>query len=118
MKLSELKNEAALDALAEMIEPAVEIMSDKEFVVQARGNNMVQAVKVAIKKHKKAIIALLAATEGKKPEEYEVSLVTLPVKLLELFNDEEVVNLFQLQGQMTEKKFSGSAMESIEAEEA
>ena len=102
MKISELKGEAALDALADMIEPASEIMTDKAFVDAIKSNDRIKAVKVALKNHKKAIIAILAATEGVKPEEYEVSFITLPIKLLEFLNDPEVTSLFQSQGQTME----------------
>lgn len=107
MKLSELKGEAALDALADMIEPITEVASDVHFVKCIRDGNRIKAVELAIRNHKKAIIQILAASEGKKPEEYEVSILTLPKKLLEVFNDPEVMSLFPSQGQETS---SGSAM--------
>lgn len=95
MKLSDLKGEAALDALADMIEPASEIMTDTKFVQFIREGNKLKAVQYAIKNHKKAIIAIMAASEGASPEEYEINLVSLPKKLLEVFNDPEIVDLFQ-----------------------
>ena len=113
MKLSEIKGEAALDALADLIEPATEIMTDVHFVKCIKDNNRVKAVKLAIKNHKKAIITILAVLDGKKPEEYEVNILTLPSKLMELANDPDVVSLFQLQGTVTS---SGSAMENTEEE--
>lgn len=115
MKLSDLKGEAALDALAEMLEPASEIMTDAEFIRNIREGDRMTAAKVAIKNHKKAIIAIMAATEGVKPEDYEVNLLTLPMKLIEILNDPEITGLFQSQGQT--KTFSGSATENTEAEE-
>lgn len=95
MKLSDLKGEAALDALADMIEPASEIMTDTKFVQFIREGNKLKAVQYAIKNHKKAIIAIMAASEGASPDEYEINLVSLPKKLLEVFNDPEIVDLFQ-----------------------
>ena len=115
MKLSDLKGEAALDALADMIEPAAEIMTDAQFIRAIKGDNRMKAVQIAIKNHKKAIIAIMAASEGVKPEELEVNVLTLPKKLLEVFNDPEVVNLFQSQGQTVTS--SGSAMVNTEDEE-
>lgn len=95
MKLSDLKGEAALDALADMIEPASEIMTDTKFVQFIREGNKLKAVQYAIKNHKEAIIAIMAASEGASPDEYEINLVSLPKKLLEVFNDPEIVDLFQ-----------------------
>ena len=114
MKISELKGEAALDALADMIEPIAEIASDVHFVKCVRDGNRIKAVELAIRNHKKAILQILAASEGKKQEEYEVSLLTLPKKLMEVFNDPEVMSLFPSQGQEIS---SGSATENIEENE-
>ena len=115
MKLSDLKGEAALDALADIIEPAVEIMTDTTFVKKIKQDDRIGAVQCMIKNHKKAIIVILAALERKKPEEYEVNILTLPKKLLEAMNDPELISLFQSQGQ-TETS-SGSAMVNTEASE-
>lgn len=114
MKLSEIKGEAALDALADLIEPAAEIMTDVHFVKCIKDGNKIKAVKLAIKNHKKAIITIMAILDGAKPEEYEVNILTLPAKLLEVFDDPDVVSLFQLQGTVTS---SGSATENTEDEE-
>lgn len=116
MKLSDLKGEAALDALADMIEPASEIMTDTHFVKCLRDGNRMKAVQLALRNHKKAIIAIMAACDGKKPKDYEVNILSLPKKLLEIFNDPEVVSLFQSQGQTTSTS-SGSATENIGVEE-
>ena len=115
MKFSELKGEAALEALADMIEPAAEIASDVHFVKCLKDGNRMKAVELVLRNHKKAIIQILAAAEGQKPETFEVNLLTLPKKLIEVFNDPDVVDLFQLQGQ--EQTSSGSATENTEAKE-
>ena len=100
MKLSEIKGEAAIDVLVDILDPASEIIGDKEIELAVKNNaTRMQIVKIALKNHKKAVIAILAALDGKKPEDYEVSVLTLPVKLLEVLNDPELVNLFSSQGQ-------------------
>ena len=117
MKLSDLKGEAALDALADMLEPAAEIMTDADFVSLLRKNERLKAVQLLLKKHQKSVIEIMAATEGKTADEYEVNILTLPKKLVEVFNDPEVVSLFQLQSQKKDENFSGSAMENTKVEE-
>lgn len=112
MKLSDLKGEAALDALADIIEPAAEIMTDNHFVKCIRDDNRTKAIQLVLRNHKKSIIAILAAINGVKPDEYEVNLLSLPKTLLEVFNDPEIISLFQSQGQTVTS--SGSAMENIE----
>lgn len=116
MRLSDIKGEAALDVFVNIIDPATEIISDGEIKKLVEANaKQAEIVKMAIKNHKKAVIEILAALDGKTPDEYEVSVLTLPAKLIEILNDPELVNLFQSQGQ-TETS-SGSATENIEAEE-
>jgi hypothetical protein len=94
-KLSEIKGEEAFDVLAEIIEPAAEIFTDeavKEALTQ--GKNKLKAVKVVLKEHKQATIAVMAALEGIPAEEYEPSLFALPAMLLEVINDPDLQKLF------------------------
>lgn len=120
MKLSEYKGEEALDVLAELIEPAAEIMSDTEIVEMVRNKvPKIKIIKPMLKNHKKSIIEIMAILDGEDVEEYtgKVNLLTLPKKLLEILNDPEVMSLFTLQGQNTEETNFGSASESIEDDE-
>lgn len=120
MKLSEYKGEKALDILADIIEPAATIMADKEVANFAKsGKPVIKLIKPLIKNHKREVIEIMAILEGEDPEEYaeKVNLFTLPAKLLELLNDQDLKSLFTSQGQKTEETSSGSAMESIEAKE-
>lgn len=115
MKLSDYKGEEALEVLADIIEPAAEIFSDKEVVDGFKNPaKRLKAVSVALRKHKKPVIALLAALERKDPEEYEVGVLTLPAKLLEILNDKELLELFTSQAQTGDATSSASASESIE----
>ena len=54
MKLSEFRGEAALDAMADLIDPLTEIASDKILVGLLRMKNMVDAIKLGLRNHKKA----------------------------------------------------------------
>jgi hypothetical protein len=95
MKLSEIKGEQALDVLAEIIEPIAEITADEEFIRLTKSNaTKAKIVAYTIRNHKREVIQMLAALELKKPEEFEFTLLTLPQKLKELFDDEEVMSLF------------------------
>lgn len=117
MKLSDYKGEQALDMLADMIEPATAIMADKEIAALAKRKvPAVKIIKHAIKNHKREVIEILAILEGETPEKYEkkVTLFTLPAKLLEIFNDPDLMNLFTSQGQSKDETNSSSATESTE----
>ena len=112
MKLSEYQGEEALDILADLIEPAGEIMSDKE-IGEVFKENRFKAIGLAIKNHKKAVMQILATMDGVPVEEYKCNVFSLPVKILELLNDPEMIQLFQYQGQTGDANSSGSASENI-----
>lgn len=111
MKLSELQGEQALDVLADIIEPASKILSDKE-VAKSYKESKIKFVKMAIKSHKKEIIEILAVLDGVPVDDYNVNFFTLPMKLMDIINDPELQQLFFSQGQTGDAKSSGSVLES------
>ena len=113
MKLSEYQGEAALDVLADLIEPVGEIMSDKE-IGEVFKKNRFRAIGLAIKNHKNAVMQIMATVDGVPVEEYKCNVFTLPAKILELLNDPDIVQLFTYQGQTGDATSSGSASENTE----
>ena len=113
MKLSEYQGEAALDILADLIEPAGEIMSDKQ-IGDIFKKNRFKAIGLAIKNHKKAVMQIMATMDGVPVEEYKCNVFSLPVKILELLNDPDMIRLFQFQGQTGDANSSGSVSENTE----
>ena len=111
MKLSEYQGEAALDILADLIEPTGEIMSDKE-IGEVFKKNRFKAIGLAIKNHKKAVMQIMATIDGVPVEEYKCNVFTLPATILELLNDSELIRLFTYQGQTGGANSSGSASEN------
>lgn len=95
MKLSEIRGEKALDVISDLIEPITEIFADQEFASIIRSNKpKVLAVKCAIKKHKKAVLTVLAILDEEDPATYNPSLLSIPMKLLDVLNDPELAELF------------------------
>lgn len=117
MSYKDVKNEQAIEMLAEIIDPAVEIFSDEAVVKEFRLGNNMGGIKIILKNHSKAILEILARFDGVEPDEYECNVLTLPARLLEFFNDPDMMVLFQSQGQKTGVNFSGSATESTAVEE-
>lgn len=118
MKLSEIKGEAALDAIVDIIDPVAEIAMDKDFVKDMQsGKPRLLLVKQAIKKHKDAVFKILAILDQKTVEDYKktVNLVTLPQQILEVLNDPEMAVLFGSQSQETVETSVGSVSESTGA---
>lgn len=115
MRLSEAKNEDAIELIADLIEPASEIFSDKEVAQAGRDNNKAKAVKIALKNHSKAVVEILARLDGVEVNDYNKNVIEMTVELLNLLNDKELIEVFQSQGQ--EQTLFGSATENTEADE-
>lgn len=95
MRLSDIKDERALDVLADIIEPAADILSDEEVKTMYRsGQPMLRLAAYIIRNHKKSIIEIMACLDGEDPKDYSFNLVTLPQRILELINDPGLNSLF------------------------
>jgi hypothetical protein len=105
-----LQNEEALERFADLLEPAGEIITDEEVREHLQNNEKMKAVKTAVKKHKSAIIEILARMDGEEPENYKVGVFTLPAKILGLLDNPELREFFTGQGQKDGGESSGSVM--------
>lgn len=112
MKLSDYKGEDAIELLADILEPAMEIIGD-ESIKKAADSKMSRGalVKMVLKNHKKAILEIMARIDGEDPATYNPGVLTLPARLLELFNDEEFMQLFTSQDQKSNDRSSGPVTE-------
>lgn len=104
MRLLELKNEEALDLLADIIDPISRITSDKLFLETYKSGDKVGAIKILIRAHKKEIIEIMAISEGVPVEEYQFNVLTLPAVLMDILNSEEISSLFPSSGQTEEEE--------------
>lgn len=117
MRLSDFENEDALELIADLIEPAAEIFSDQAIAEAGRKGRKVEAVKIALKKHKKSVIEILARLDNVPVEKYSKNLVGMTIDLLELLNDKALMEVFRSQGQKVAETSSGSASENTEAKQ-
>ena len=124
MRLSDFRGEEAIEVLADIIEPLAFICADPEIIAlnqQEGGTPMLAYVKPMLKNHSKEVVEILAILNRQPAEEYKatLTLATLPLQVLEMINDPEIQNLFHSQSQspVDLSAFSGSVMESTEAEE-
>lgn len=116
-KLADIKGDDAFVMLADLIEPAANIMSDPEVKEAYYGKNLAAAVSVAIKNHTKEAKTIVAIMQEENPDTYEPKIMELPAIALQLMNDPEMKELFTLPEQMIEEDTSGSASESSEVKE-
>ncbi len=115
MKLSDYKNEEAIEVLADLIEPAAKIMSDKS--VQKAFNAkkpIVLVIKEALISQKEAVVEFVAALHRSTPDEYSFTIPTLITDLMDTLNDPEIASLFTPQDTVTS---SGSVTENTEEKE-
>lgn len=113
MSLSKLEGDAALDALADLIEPAAVTFGDPQMGALVRSGQMLEAIKYAIRNHKREVTEILAILDGKDPATYKPRLLTAPIKLLEILNDSEIQTLFFSQQKTEDQTTSGSVLGSI-----
>lgn len=116
MKLSEIRDDAALDAIADILEPFSELATDEEFTSLIKSGQKLKAAITGIKNHKKAIIDILAVLNGESPEDFHFSLISLPVMVMNVINEiesEEDLKLLFLSADVTETS-STSALENTE----
>ena len=98
-KLSSYKDDEALDILADIMEPAAEILSDPAVKEAWATGNRLKVAKVAIKGHKAQVMEILAVMEGVPVEEYHCNVFTMPMRVIEVLNDKELLSVFTSQAQ-------------------
>lgn len=96
-KLSEYRDEEALDLLADLLEPFAALFQDDEFRREYGKNNVLRAVSLALKRHKEEIMQILARMEGVDRKNYHCSMATLPLRLIELMQDNDLQAVFTSQ---------------------
>jgi hypothetical protein len=116
MRLSDYKNEAALELFADMMEPAGVILADEEVKEAFSAQPMDKAgiVRLLMKKHRSEVLEIIRLIDGGDPKTYTISFLEIPLKLMDLLGDPEVIMLFTPQGQNAESDASGSAMGNTE----
>lgn len=113
-KLSEYRDEDALDLLADIMEPASVIIADPDVQKAFEKENKIKAASVAIKRHKRAVMEVLARLDGVAVEDYHCNIFTLPARLIEVLNDDQLIKFFTEQAQtVTTAASSGPATENI-----
>jgi len=118
-KLSEYKDEEAIEILADILDPVATIATDKGLVDDIRknfskGGQRIRIISRALKTHKKEIFEILAALERVPVEEYHCNMATLPAQILNILNDKDLMEYFLSSAETGEETSSGSATENTE----
>ena len=114
--LTEIKGDDALELIADLLEPVTEITADEKVKNAYQSENIGSAIKVAIKEHKTAVIAILAALNECDVKDYNPSVAQIVKDALAVVNDRALLDLFTYPNQKSEENTSGSVSESSEEE--
>ena len=114
MKLSDFKDERAIEVVADLLEPIGRIAANPENA-QAKKGNLLQFAAAMLKNSKKEVMELLAILSDTKPEDYHCTAASILKDLLDMLNDPELMQLFGLRSQTREETASGSAAENTES---
>ena len=118
MRISDFENEEALDLLADIIEPAAQIMADEKVAEMVRAEKPALIIAPYIlRNHKKSTMEIVASLHKTTPDKVRFNAVTLLSDLLDIINDPEVMGLFTSQGQIMQDNVSGSATENTTEKE-
>lgn len=113
MRLSDVKGARVLDVLAEIADPAINIVTDKDATAlftgikpkkgqtqhEAFAERMRKGVPALLRSHRDDVVRILAALDGVDAKEYEESMTLASVMedLLELLTDQEFASFLSSQ---------------------
>jgi len=114
MRLSNFKDEKAIEVVAALMEPIGNIASNPENKkVQEEGNTMAHVAGAFLRNNPKDVKTILAILDDKDPTDYHCTAASVLADALDLFSDPDFMALFGLQRQTSAS--SGSALENTEA---
>ena len=90
-KILDARGDEALDVLADLLDPVTEIAQDAEISGMMRDGGkatVAQFAAAVLRKHKAAVIKIMAIDDGKTAEEERgiLSAITIPARLLKLLS--------------------------------
>lgn len=118
-KLSEYKDEEAIEVLADILDPVATMAMDKGLVDDvknnfSKGEHRIRIISRALKEHKKEVFQILAALERVPVEEYHCNISTLPAQILSILNDKDLMSYFLSSAETEDVNASGSVTGNTE----
>lgn len=109
MKLSEFKDEKAIEVVARLLVPIANIVKNKDNA-NARGGTQLEFASAILANNPRDVMDMLAILDDKDPSEYHCNAATVIFDTMNMLADEELLQLFGLQRQT--QTSSTSALES------
>jgi len=98
MKITDFKNEDAIELIADLIEPTANIFSDKDIQKAiGAGKSKLIVAKMALKTHKDDIMTILATLNGQDVKDYNCNPISVLKDLLAILDDAELMDFFSEQ---------------------
>ena len=117
MKLSDYKNEDALDLLADLMEPVADIMADAELKALAtkQNANKLEIAQYVLRNKKAQLVTIFARMNNTPRNEYKATAPEMLAQLLDALNDKALADFFASQAQQKIGASSGLVTENTEA---
>lgn len=111
MRLSEFKDEKAIEVVAALMEPLSRItLSESVQQLYTKGAQSYEFAAVILKNNAKEIKDIFAILNGKDPKTYHCNAATILKDTISMFSDPDMMTLFGFQRQIPPS--SGSASEN------
>jgi hypothetical protein len=114
MKLSDFKDEEAIEVISDLLAPIERIATNKN-TATAKGGTVLSMARAMMKNNAAEVKEILAIMNRTEPEEYHCTAASVLKDLMELLSDTEFLRLFGVQSQT--QTSAGSALESSEVSE-
>lgn len=112
MRLSEFKDEKALQVISDLLEPIGRIAANPENA-EAKDLGVFEFVSTILRNSGKDVMTMLAILNEQDPADYHCTAASVMMDVFTMLDDPELMMLFGLQRQTPAS--SGSASESTEA---
>lgn len=115
-RLSDYKDDEALDLLGEIIEPIMEIAQDAKVkdTIFGEKRDFAAFVKTLVKDHRKSVIEVMAVLDNTPVAEYHCDLMTLPLRIYDIITSKTMLDFFSSLAEMASESASISVLQPIE----
>lgn len=113
MRLSEFKDEKAIEVVADLLEPIYNIVSNSKNA-EAKDKGVLPFAAAMLKNSAKDVMAMLAILDDKDPKEYHCNAATVLGDIVNMLSDDELLQLFGLQSETLTSAGSASANTEVE----
>lgn len=115
MRLSEFKDEKALEVVAGLLEPIGNIVTNTANAT-AKNGGLLDLAAAMLKNNAHDVMTMLAILDDKPPETYTCTAATVLRDVMNMLSDPELLQLFGLQSQTSTSAGSASLTSEVETE--